>query len=121
MVASSSRSEGGAGRVPAENGYVGSAPRLTSLKCQLFGIFCQGAARRLHQSLDQVRVPNNMLHKEISVVASSSRSEVRPGKVPAENRHVGPAPRFNQRKVLVVWDFQPGCGRVAVPIIGPSE
>ncbi|KAH1031417.1 hypothetical protein J1N35_043591 [Gossypium stocksii] len=68
-----------------------------------------------------MRVPDNMLHKEISVVAGSSHSEGGVGKVPVENGHVGPALRFKKRKVLAVRDFPPGCCKVAAPIIRPSE
>ncbi|TYI70152.1 hypothetical protein E1A91_D08G201900v1 [Gossypium mustelinum] len=66
-------------------------------------------------------VSDNMLHKEISMVASSSHSEGRSGRVPTEKGHVAPAPRFKQRKVSAVRDFPPGCGRVAAPITRPSD
>ncbi|KAH1073305.1 hypothetical protein J1N35_025633, partial [Gossypium stocksii] len=50
------------------------------------------------------------------MVASSSHSKGRSGRVPTKNRLVAPAPRFKQRKVSAVRDFLPGCDRVAVPI-----
>ncbi|KAH1039221.1 hypothetical protein J1N35_040964, partial [Gossypium stocksii] len=52
---------------------------------------------------------------------SSSLSEGRSGRMPAEDGHIGPAPRFKQCKVSAVWDFSPGCGKVATPVITSSE
>ncbi|KAH1107546.1 hypothetical protein J1N35_011314 [Gossypium stocksii] len=66
-------------------------------------------------------VPDNMLHKEISVVVSSSHSEGGSRRVLAENRHVGLAPIFKQRTVPAIWDFLLGCGKMAAPITRPSE
>ncbi|KAH1056294.1 hypothetical protein J1N35_034359, partial [Gossypium stocksii] len=52
-VASSSLSEGSSGRVPIENGLVAPAPKFKQRKVSSVGIFRQGAAGWLHQSLDQ--------------------------------------------------------------------
>ncbi|XWS38648.1 hypothetical protein CRYUN_Cryun19dG0148800 [Craigia yunnanensis] len=66
-------------------------------------------------------VSENMLHKETSKVASGSHSEGRFGRVPTENGHFGPAPKYRQPKVSAVRDFPPGCGRLAASITRPSE
>ncbi|KAK6275044.1 hypothetical protein POUND7_004753 [Theobroma cacao] len=66
-------------------------------------------------------VSDNMLHKETLKVASCSHSEGRLGRVSTENGHFAPAPKYKQRKVSVVRNFPPGCGRLAAPIDRPSE
>ncbi|KAE8678634.1 Histone-lysine N-methyltransferase, H3 lysine-9 specific SUVH6 [Hibiscus syriacus] len=66
-------------------------------------------------------VSDNMLHKEISKLASGGNSEGRLGRVATENGHVAPAPMFKQRKVSAVRDFPPGCGRLAALITKPCE
>ncbi|GMJ12420.1 hypothetical protein HRI_004911200 [Hibiscus trionum] len=65
-------------------------------------------------------VSDNMLHNEISKVASGSHSEGRLGRVPTENGHFAPLPQFKQRKDSAVRDFPPGCGRLAVPLNKPG-
>ncbi|OMO73766.1 hypothetical protein COLO4_26875 [Corchorus olitorius] len=66
-------------------------------------------------------VSDNMLHKETSKVASSSLSEGLLGKVPAENGHIAPTPKYKQRRVSAIRDYPPGCGRLAAPVTTPSE
>ncbi|KAH1114410.1 hypothetical protein J1N35_007788 [Gossypium stocksii] len=60
-------------------------------------------------------VSDSMSYKGASMVASSGSSEEGSGRVPTRNGLVAPAPRFKRRNVSMVWDFSPGCGRVAEP------
>ncbi|KAH1046735.1 hypothetical protein J1N35_037519, partial [Gossypium stocksii] len=39
----------------------------------------------------------------------------------AENELVAFAPKFKQRRISAVWDFPPGCGKVAAPNSGSSK
>ncbi|KAH1097886.1 hypothetical protein J1N35_014807 [Gossypium stocksii] len=64
---------------------------------------------------------NSMSSKGTSMVASSSCSEEGLGRVPTGDRLVAPTPRFKLHKVSAVWDFSPGCGRVAAPVTRPNE
>ncbi|KAH1097849.1 hypothetical protein J1N35_014770 [Gossypium stocksii] len=61
-------------------------------------------------------VSNSMSLKGLSMVASSGHFEEGSERVPTGNGLVAPAPKFKQRKVSIVQDFLPGCGRVAAPI-----
>ncbi|KAH1073308.1 hypothetical protein J1N35_025636, partial [Gossypium stocksii] len=63
----------------------------------------------------------NMLHSEVSTVAGSTHSGGRSGSMPTENGLVAPALKFKQRKVSTIRDFLSRCGKVAAPIIRPSE
>ncbi|KAH1097342.1 hypothetical protein J1N35_014263 [Gossypium stocksii] len=62
----------------------------------------------------------SMSLKGISMVVSNRHSDEGSRKVPTRNGLVAPATKFKQRKVSVVWDFPPGCSRVAAPIARPS-
>ncbi|KAH1055817.1 hypothetical protein J1N35_033882 [Gossypium stocksii] len=64
---------------------------------------------------------DSMSQKEMAMMASNSHTEGSSGGLPTENGLVAPAPKCKQRKVSVVRDFVPGCGRVAAPITRPSE
>ncbi|KAH1122548.1 hypothetical protein J1N35_005708 [Gossypium stocksii] len=59
--------------------------------------------------------------KGISMAVSSGHSEEELGRVPIGNGHVAPALKFKQHKMSTVLDFPPKCGRVAAPIIRPSD
>ncbi|KAH1107485.1 hypothetical protein J1N35_011253 [Gossypium stocksii] len=83
--------------------------------------FSLGVALTNDYFLLQIEFSENMSQEKVLAGASSSHSEGRSGRVPTGNGLVAPAPRFKPRKVPVVRDFPPGCGRVAAPITKPNE